>query len=248
VQSHGEWWAGYGLAHPSFAKEGLSVLTMKSRRSRARGSPLLWAAGIAILIAIVLGVWHHLAGGNSRESTASGLDAPALEERIHTLTEENDGLEGRLKKLVPKEPHILVNRTLNRIYVRKGEEVLLEAVCSTGSNTELIAPDSTRRWFFSTPGGVFKVRSRMKRPIWVRPDWSFVEEGEPIPAPNAPERFETGVLGDYGLYFGDGYLIHGTLFQRFLGQPVTHGCIRVGDEDLEKIWELTRVGTPIYIF
>ena len=36
--------------------------------------------------------------------------------------------------------------------------------------------------------------------------------------------FEEGPLGKYGLYFGNGYLIHGTLFQRFLGQSVTHGC------------------------
>jgi L,D-transpeptidase YbiS len=88
----------------------------------------------------------------------------------------------------------------------------------------------------------------MRRPIWVRPDWSFVEEGEPIPSARAQERYEPGVLGEYGLYFGDGYLIHGTLFERFLGQSVTHGCIRVGDKPLEEIWKRTRVGTRIYIY
>ena len=88
----------------------------------------------------------------------------------------------------------------------------------------------------------------MERPVWVKPDWAFIEEGEPVPAPNSPDRYEQGVLGSYGLYLGQGYLIHGTLFQRFLGQNVTHGCVRVGDEDLEKVWNLTRIGTAVYIF
>lgn len=199
-------------------------------------------------MAIVLGIWRHPRDATSIPSGEEESGGPMLAEQVAALRVENDRLESRLGKLVPKQRHILVNTTLNRIYVRRGEEVLLDAVCSTGSNTELETSDGSRRWFFSTPRGVFKVRNRMKRPVWVRPDWSFVEEGEPIPPAHAPERYERGVLGDYGLYFGDGYLIHGTLFQRFLGQPVTHGCVRVGDEALEKIWNLTRIGTPIYIF
>jgi L,D-transpeptidase YbiS len=184
----------------------------------------------------------------SAEVPRSGLDRKTLEKRVTALRKENEKLETRLKKLTPKEPYIVVNTTLNRIYVKKGDEVLVDAVCSTGSNTELRTPDGKRRWFFATPRGVFKVRSRMERPTWVKPDWAFIEEGEPVPPPGSPDRFEKGVLGDYGLYFGNGFLIHGTLFQRFLGQGVTHGCVRVGDDDLVKIWEKTRVGTPIYIF
>jgi L,D-transpeptidase YbiS len=176
------------------------------------------------------------------------LDSATLQKRIEALSKENQKLEGRLLKLTPKEPYIVVNTTMNRIQVKKGDEVLVDAVCSTGSNTELRAPDGKRRWFFSTPRGVFRVQSRMERPTWVKPDWAFIEEGEPVPPPGSPERYEKGVLGDYGLYFGKGYLIHGTLFQRFLGQGVTHGCVRVGDEALAEIWDQTRVGTPIYIF
>ncbi len=35
------------------------------------------------------------------------------------------------------------------------------------------------------------------------------------------------------LYMRDGYIIHGTIFKTLLGKRVTHGCIRLGDEDLE---------------
>jgi L,D-transpeptidase YbiS len=226
----------------------LSCISMgKSRtgigRRLERGGLVLTA--LAVLVA---GGCDQGQSSASAEVPSTGLDRKTLEKRVETLRKENGKLETRLQKLTPKEPFIVVNTTLNRIYVKEGEKVLVDAVCSTGSNTELRTPDGKRRWFFSTPRGVFKVRSRMKRPTWVKPDWAFIEEGEPVPPPGSPDRYETGVLGDYGLYFGNGFLIHGTLFQRFLGQGVTHGCVRVGDDDLAQIWEKTKVGTPIYIF
>ena len=87
----------------------------------------------------------------------------------------------------------------------------------------------------------------MKDPVWNKPDWAFIEEGQPIPR-DAAERVDTYSLGDYALYLGDGYLIHGTLYQRLLGRSVTHGCVRLGDEDLEAVWKAAGVGTRVYIF
>jgi L,D-transpeptidase ErfK/SrfK len=214
-------------------------------------TPRTLALGLPVLLVLSL---LFLGGCREGKETAQAtpgrlaFDAASLNKRVEALRKENERLRTRLDKLVPKEPYVVVNTTLNRIYLRRGESDLLDAVCSTGSNTELTTPDGAKRWFFATPRGVFKIRNRMEKPVWVRPDWAFVEEGEPIPPANSPERFEEGVLGDYGLYLGNGFLIHGTLFQRFLGQPVTHGCIRVGDEDLAQIWKATRVGTPVYIF
>jgi len=219
-----------------------------NRSMPGQGALILWLAGLAILAAVLLGACSQDREDAVPKPGSVGLDEATLKRRTDALRKENAQLQVRLDKLVPKEPYIVVNTTLNRICLRKGGETLLDAVCSTGSNTQLTAPDGSRTWFFSTPRGVFKVKNRMERPVWVRPDWAFVEEGEPVPTASSPERFEEGVLGDYGLYFGGGYLIHGTLFQRFLGQNVTHGCIRVGDEDLAQIWKVTRVGTPVYIF
>jgi L,D-transpeptidase ErfK/SrfK len=55
-------------------------------------------------------------------------------------------------------------------------------------------------------------------------------------------------LGDYALAIGDGYLIHGTIYKRFLGMPVTHGCVRLNDEDLEVIYNTLNIGSKVYIF
>lgn len=203
------------------------------------------AAG-AILTAALLGGCKFR--GESSVSSTSTQDPQTLSKRIASLRKENSQLQGRLDKLIPREPYIVINTTLNRLYLRKGNDVLLEAICSTGSNSELVTPDGRHRWFFSTPRGVYKVGARYKDPVWVRPDWSFVELGEPIPPPGSKLRYEEGMLGAYSLHFGNGYMIHGTPFKMLLGNNVTHGCVRLGDDDLEKVWQATRSGTPVYLF
>jgi hypothetical protein len=98
---------------------------------------------------------------------------------------------------------------------------------------------------FETREGIHdSVKNR--KPTWYKPDWAFIEEGKPIPK-NVKERVEAGVLGDYGLGFGDGYFIHGTLYTRLLGKNITHGCIRVGDEDLKTLFQSVPLGTKVFI-
>lgn len=181
---------------------------------------------------------------------AEELSADELRQEVELLRREHEKLAAVSTRLTPQEPYILINTTLNRMSMKIGDDFIVrDAVVSTGSNTELIEQEGKRRsWFFSTPKGVHTVKRKMVAPVWVKPDWAFVEEGEPIPGAQAEARFEEGTLGRYGLYFGNGYLIHGTLFQRFLGQSVTHGCVRVGDADLEAVYQNAKVGTRIYIY
>jgi L,D-transpeptidase YbiS len=153
-----------------------------------------------------------------------------------------------LEALKPRDVYIIVDTGENRLYLMKGQEVLRTAVVSCGSGEVLEDPSGKRKWVFDTPRGEFAVKSKVKNPYWVKPDWAFIEEGEPIPPKNSEARFEAGTLGDYALGFGEGYFIHGTLYTRLLGRNVTHGCIRVGDEDLEAVFKAAQVGTKIYIY
>ena len=43
-------------------------------------------------------------------------------------------------------------------------------------------------------------------------------------------------------------MIHGTLYERLLGRSVTHGCIRVGFEDLKVLFDSVQVRTKVFIF
>ena len=157
-------------------------------------------------------------------------------------------LRARLTQAAPRGRYIVVDQTNNRLYLREDDAVLLEAVCSAGSGFVLKEKDGREReWTFDTPRGRFQVLTRIKDPIWRKPDWAFVEEGQPIPK-NVADRLEPGTLGEYALYFGNGFMIHGTLYERLLGRSVTHGCIRLGRDDLRLLWAKVPVGTPIYIF
>ena len=98
----------------------------------------------------------------------------------------------------------------------------------------------------NTIRGEFAVQRKIVNPVWTKPDWAFIEDGEPIPRKFA-DRLDPDVLGDYAMAIGDGYLIHGSLYKRTLGMSVTHGCIRVGDEDLEAIYKAAQLGTKVYI-
>jgi L,D-transpeptidase ErfK/SrfK len=153
-----------------------------------------------------------------------------------------------LDSMRPRGIYIVVDSFRNRIRLMKDDQVLLEDICSTGNGTTLADSVSGRTWTFRTPRGVRKVTADpVTDPIWIRPDWAFVEEGLPLPR-DARQRAESGVLGDYALAIGDGYFIHGTLYTRLLGYPVTHGCIRVGDDTLAEIVAHARVGTPVFIY
>lgn len=160
---------------------------------------------------------------------------------------ETAALRRRIEALSPKGVHIVIDSARNTLTLKRGKQVLRTAVISCGSGNILEEPGGKRVWIFDTPRGEFQVKSKLLNPTWVKPDWAFIEEGKEIPS-RQEERLEDGVLGDYALGFGDGYFIHGTLYTRLLGRSVTHGCIRVGDEDLKAVFRSVSIGTRIYIY
>lgn len=155
--------------------------------------------------------------------------------------------EKSLLKLKPVKPYIVIDTHANRIYYRTEDSIYLDAVCSTGSGSELIDSVTKRKWVFNTPRGVFKIQNKIKDPWWRKPDWEFIETGEPIPKAEA-DRMDGNVMGDFAMGFGDGFFIHGTIYERLLGINVTHGCVRLGTDDLHKLVEMTPIGTSVYIF
>jgi L,D-transpeptidase YbiS len=69
-----------------------------------------------------------------------------------------------------------------------------------------------------------------------------------IPPINTAQRHYDKVLGRYRLELGDGYGIHGTDEPEKLGQSVSHGCVRVGDDDLAKLYAMANVGDEVIIY
>jgi hypothetical protein len=167
---------------------------------------------------------------------------------ISALGKDVQRITRKFASYTPGQSYLVINTTDNRFFLFRNKKLVREGFCSSGSYTHLSSAEGTRHWIFKTPKGKFWIQQKITKPLWKRPDWSFVEEGLPIPPPDDAARYEFGVLGDYAMSLGDGYLIHGTIYKRFLGMPVTHGCVRLNDEDLETIFNTLSLGSKVYIF
>jgi len=154
-------------------------------------------------------------------------------------------LEQKLKALNPKGYYVVIDTAANHLWLKRGDRVLIDAKCSTGSGRKLECQGHT--WTFETPRGELKIGGKIANPIWRKPDWAFYEEGKTLPK-DERERYEDNVLGEYAMALGDGYFIHGTLYNRMLGRNVTHGCVRLGSADLIRLARTAPVGTKVYIF
>jgi hypothetical protein len=69
-----------------------------------------------------------------------------------------------------------------------------------------------------------------------------------IPPFGTSQRKYPGVLGTRRLNLGDGYALHGTNKPETVGRSVSHGCIRLKNPDIERLYEMVPVGTPVFVY
>lgn len=97
---------------------------------------------------------------------------------------------------------------------------------------------------YPTPAGTFRVVRKVKWPVWVNPaphGWGADLPARIGPGPSNP-------LGTRALYLNVGGIrIHGTPKRRSIGTASSHGCIRMLREDIEELFPLVPVGTPVHI-
>ncbi len=110
-------------------------------------------------------------------------------------------------------------------------------------------PISIGRMDWDTPLGTTKIIAKTKDPQW-RPPASIKAEhaaqGDPLPdvvpaGPNNP-------LGRYAMRLGiPGYLIHSTNKPLGVGMRVSHGCVRMYPNDIERLFPIIKTGTAVEI-
>jgi L,D-transpeptidase YbiS len=209
-------------------------------------------SGRRILITTLIAALALLVSGGdvAVRPTIKGRSAGAEKNKAAgtaALKARNRALRAKLEELKPKGVYVVVDTAGNMLFMKNGDKVVRKAIISSGSGNVLADPSGDRTWVFDTPRGAFTIKSKIKKPNWIKPDWAFIEENEPIPK-NYKDRAEPGVLGDYALGFGNGYFLHGTLYTRLLGRNVTHGCVRIGDADLKALYETVPVGGRVYLY
>lgn len=110
-------------------------------------------------------------------------------------------------------------------------------------------PISIGRVDWNTPLGKTHISAKTENPVWIPPQSIKAEhaaEGDILPAifPAGPDN----PLGLFALRLGiPGYLIHSTNKPYGVGMRVSHGCIRMYPEDIEKLFTEVNVGTPVHI-
>jgi L,D-transpeptidase YbiS len=214
--------------------------------------PLRRILVVSAIVVATLFLLLEIAGcvlARRQEAKPEAETAPpgARDNRARILESKNAALRKKLASKAPKGVYVVVDTANNRVYLKKEGQTIREMVASCGSGNVLEDPVGGRTWTFETPRGEFQVRSKITNPIWIKPDWAFIEEGEPIPD-SSSERAMPGEMGDYALGIGRGYFLHGTMYKRLLGRNVSHGCVRLGDEDLKALYETAGIGTRVFIF
>ncbi len=103
---------------------------------------------------------------------------------------------------------------------------------------------------WTTPEGVTHVTMRVRNPVW-RPTLAlrrdhYKDTGVLYPAvvPAGPDN----PLGKFEFRLGwPTYLIHGTNQPYGIGLRSSHGCVRLYPEDIEKLFQMVPVGTPVRV-
>lgn len=227
---------------------------MKSSGSGESPSAIAVVAAVALLAAAVAGPLHAQEhtfapiGGNGNDSgllaagdgVVFGSRSLEREMELNRPLVDHDG------------PYVVVHVAENRVLVMEGARIVWSAQAGTGTGFELASED--REWTFTTPIGMFRVLRREKDPVWIAPDWYFIENGRAVPPRNDPSRYIPGTLGTSALFLGDGIAIHGTDRPHLLLDPdpearrISHGCIRLTNEAARQLYHRVDVGTPVLIY
>ena len=146
--------------------------------------------------------------------------------------------------ILPDVPHkgIVINLAEMRLYYypKKGK----------GQRQKVIThPIGVGRKGWTTPLGKTRIIQKKKDPTWTPPASilaEHLEKGDPLPkvVPAGPDN----PLGAYAMRLGmPGYLLHGTNRPFGVGMRVSHGCIRLFPEDIEHLFGIVAVNTPVEI-
>lgn len=149
-------------------------------------------------------------------------------------------------RLLPRAPRtgIVINLPEHRLYWYPPAPAGKQPVVWT-------FPVSIGKMDWNTPLGRTTIVSKAKDAPWIPPK-SVREEhekrGEPLPAivPGGPDN----PMGRYKMALGipgGAYLIHGTNRPAGIGMQVTHGCMRLYPEDIETLYGMVPIGTPVTI-
>ena len=137
--------------------------------------------------------------------------------------------------ILPQGPRkgIVINTAELRLYYYDAEDGYFSFPLGVGRDGYL------------TPVGSTKIVRKKEKPSW------YLTPSEARDHPELPKVIPPGEdnpLGEYAMYLGwPSYLIHGTNTPWGIGRRTSRGCIRMYPEDIEWLFRMAPIGTPVTV-
>ncbi|MBD6618827.1 L,D-transpeptidase [Komarekiella sp. 'clone 1'] len=198
------------------------------------------------LISITLLFWFPLRAtarttveqGVMEKTIISQLNSPPALPSLPSTSERVMRLLLRLKLPVQPTPpstpeqniHLLLVLKQRRLYVYQGNVLQASYPVAIGKP----------KW--ETPTGKFKVLNMVENPAWENP---FVSNTEVVP-PGLQNPLGERWIG----FWTDGkdeIGFHGTYKRDSVGKAISHGCVRMYNEDVRKLYEIVTIGTLVIV-
>jgi len=192
-----------------------------------------------------------------------------------TITQDETLLDVALRYTLGQTEIVRLNPKLDRWLIKKGTVVRLQnrRILPDTPHKGLTLNISEFRMYFyppddkgtvhsfahgigrqdwKTPMGQTSVVRKIKDPAWYPPESirrEHAANGDPLPTVVPPGPHNP--LGTRALYLNlpGEYRIHGTDIDKIygIGMQITHGCVRMYPDDVEALYDMVPVGTPVYL-
>jgi len=168
---------------------------------------------------------------------------------LSNMLEANPGIDPYLPKpgTVLNIPHqLILPDTVHEGIIINSAEMRLYYY-PKGTNTVIVLPIGIGQLGTDTPiNWTTKVERKKAGPTWTptaKMHAEYAAAGNPLPAvfPAGPDN----PMGLYALYIGRLYAIHGTNANFGIGLRVSHGCVRLRNDDIKFLFDNVPVGTRV---
>jgi L,D-transpeptidase catalytic domain/Putative peptidoglycan binding domain len=164
---------------------------------------------------------------------------PSKESLMEAIGDGDDVTTFALRTMKPRVTgkdlgHTIVIRlSQNKLFLFRGVKLRKTYPVATGSPG------------FPTPQGKWTVVDKAENPSWTNP----APDGWGADLPRFIPAGPGNPLGTRALYLNaPGIRIHGTYSTSSIGSYASHGCIRMHIPDVEELFEIVEVDTPVLIF
>jgi lipoprotein-anchoring transpeptidase ErfK/SrfK len=141
----------------------------------------------------------------------------------------------------PLAPSITTSELGYTIVVRQSE---LKLYLYKGLDLVKTYPVATGQPAYPTPNGDWSIVNKVENPVWVNPAPDGWGADMPATIPAGPGN----PLGTHALYLdAPGIRIHGTYDSSSIGTYASHGCIRMYIPDVQELFGIVSIGTPVHI-